>query len=157
MVSETLVSRSCLAMVLRALHREKEIEKIRHWAVYGQGLTPLKKLPRKQKLNGIVIMLVIGLAVVTGLIWMQRETAVDGNHTLARSVTSPSAFDHYLEAQSVMDRWDKGDNLDKAIELFSEAAELYPEFALAPENIMIIDRSSPHRHHQGYIAIKPYN
>lgn len=118
---------------VQALFRETDSRYMQHLVSAlqnSQALTPLKELPRKQKLNGVVIMLVIGLALVSGFIWMQRETAVDGNRTPARSVTSPSAFDHYLEAQSLMDRWDKGDNLDKAIELFSEAAKLDPEFAL---------------------------
>ncbi|MCE7960659.1 MAG: tetratricopeptide repeat protein, partial [Acidobacteria bacterium ACB2] len=42
-----------------------------------------------------------------------------------------TAYDRYLEGLELLKRWDKGENLDRAIRLFGEAAAKDPAFALA--------------------------
>ena len=74
------------------------------------------------------------LAIVIGLLlvytWLDRgepESAVE----TAESVAQPAAFDYYLEGMALMERWDKGDNLDHAIENYRKAIKADPGFALA--------------------------
>jgi serine/threonine-protein kinase len=46
-------------------------------------------------------------------------------------VQAPNAYDLYLDGMDLVERWDKDDNLEKAIGLFREATDLDPGFALA--------------------------
>jgi tetratricopeptide (TPR) repeat protein len=78
-------------------------------------------------------LLLLGLAavVLASLIWLQWDGPADIQRTDARPSAAPSAYDQYLEGLSLMERWDKDENLDRAIGLFREAAVIDPEFALA--------------------------
>jgi len=77
--------------------------------------------------------LVMGFAAVllAALAWLQWEKPADIQRPDARPSAAPSAYDQYLEGLSLMNRWDKDDNLDRAIGLFQEAAVVDPDFALA--------------------------
>jgi len=77
------------------------------------------------------LLLVLAAVVLAPLIWLQREEPADIQRTDARQSAAPSAYDQYLEGLSLMNRWDKDDNLDRAIGLFHEAAAIDPDFALA--------------------------
>ena len=77
------------------------------------------------------LLLGLAAAVLASLVWLQWEEPADIQRTDARQSAAPSAYDQYLEGLSLMNRWDKDDNLDRAIGLFHEAAAIDPDFALA--------------------------
>lgn len=81
------------------------------------------------------LLLVLAAVVLASLIWLQWEEPADIRRTDARTSAAPSgapsAYDQYLEGLALMNRWDKDDNLDRAIGLFHEAARIDPDFALA--------------------------
>ena len=72
--------------------------------------------------------LAIGVIVLGLLAWTQRDVYLG---TDTATVSQPSAFNEYLEGLELVERWDKDENLDKAIELFRAAVEIDPSFALA--------------------------
>ncbi|MGB5164841.1 MAG: tetratricopeptide repeat protein [Woeseiaceae bacterium] len=74
--------------------------------------------------------LAVGIAVLALLAWTQRDVFL-GNSPHATSISLPSAFSEYLEGLELLERWDKDENLDQAIELFRTAVTIDPEFALA--------------------------
>ena len=118
---------------VHALFREDDSLYMQHLQTALQksrGLAPLKKLPKKRKLNIVVLALAIGLSLVLTSVWMQRDTGLEGEQNNPKTVALPNAFDRYRKGQELMLRWDKDDNLDVAIEMFREAAELDPGFAL---------------------------
>jgi tetratricopeptide (TPR) repeat protein len=118
---------------VQALFRATDSLYMQHLLValqQSQRLTPLGKLPKKRKLGIVVLSLAVGLSLVLWSVWMQRDTGDDVKRIDTKTVALPSAFDHYLKGQELMERWDKNDNLDVAIELFREAAGLDPDFAL---------------------------
>jgi tetratricopeptide (TPR) repeat protein len=95
----------------------------------GAGMKALKELPRRRSSGFVwVLALVVGALLIS--IWMSRETTPRPAQIETREAASPSAFDRYSQGQELMLRWDKDDNLDAAIELFREASELDPGFAL---------------------------
>jgi tetratricopeptide (TPR) repeat protein len=61
--------------------------------------------------------------------YTQRDLFLDSGDS--STVAAPSAFGEYLEGLELMERWDKGDSLDRAIDLFAEATAKDPSFALA--------------------------
>jgi len=77
------------------------------------------------------LLLVLAAVVLAPLIWLQWEQPADIQRTDARPSAVPTAYDHYLEGLSLIERWDKDDNLERAIGLFREAAGIDPDFALA--------------------------
>lgn len=119
---------------VHALFREDDSLYMQHLQTALQksrGLTQLRKtLPKKRKINIVVLTLAIGLSMILISVWMQRDTGIEGEQTKTKTVALPSAYDRYLKGQELMLRWDKDDNLDVAIEMFREAAELDPGFAL---------------------------
>jgi len=69
--------------------------------------------------------------VLAPLIWLQPDEPAGVQQTGTRPGAAPSAYDQYLEGLTLVERWDKDDNLDRAIDLFREAAGIDPDFALA--------------------------
>jgi tetratricopeptide (TPR) repeat protein len=63
--------------------------------------------------------------------WWQWDAPLTGNVSATGPAGAPSAYSVYLDGLELMERWDKDDNLDKAIEMFRQACELEPDFALA--------------------------
>lgn len=93
-------------------------------------LAPLRPLTKKPKLRLALPVAVVVCAALGWLVWTQSQTVMSrGPET--PGVTEPSAFDLYLEGLGLMERWDKDDNLNVAIDLFGQAANLDPDFALA--------------------------
>jgi tetratricopeptide (TPR) repeat protein/predicted Ser/Thr protein kinase len=69
-------------------------------------------------------------AAAAGFIW---KTRFSRNPALRAAVApaSSNAYNRYLEGLELVKRWDKGANLDDAINLFRQAAAQDPSFALA--------------------------
>ena len=68
------------------------------------------------------------ILVLALLGWTQRDLFLDSDDP--SSVAAPSAFAEYLEGLELVERWDKDDNLDRAMDLFEEATAKDPSFAL---------------------------
>jgi tetratricopeptide (TPR) repeat protein len=122
-----------LALVLnrvQALFRKTDKRYIEHLVAALHGAPQAARfgaVRKKRRTTAWLIGAVAMVAIVAGVLWMQAEpqpgtTAVN---------TAPNAFDYYLEGLELLERWDKEENLDRAIALFREAAAADPEFALA--------------------------
>jgi tetratricopeptide (TPR) repeat protein len=96
----------------------------------NRGLAMRRPAARRRKPPWAPL-LVLATIVLAMLIWLQWEKPADIQTTDVRPSAAPSAYEHYLEGLSLMERWDKDDNLDRAIGLFHEAAGIDPDFALA--------------------------
>lgn len=116
---------------VHALFREKDARYTEHLldALQGGG-TRLTPLGRRKKSNNLAIGL--GLAVVALIVfaWSPWSTA-PGSRQGDTSITGPSGYNVYLEGLELLERWDRGDNLEIAIEKFRAATSLDPDFALA--------------------------
>jgi len=64
-------------------------------------------------------------------VWQFAPSFETAKSSTVASTAKPNAFDAYLEGMELMERWDKGDNLETAIEAFVTATQHDPEFALA--------------------------
>lgn len=96
-----------------------------------RGLTALLPASKSRKhgfRTPVLLMLLVFAALV---LWSQWDRLPFAEKQRSDSSTVTSAYDRYLEGLELMVRWDKGDNLQTAIELFQEAAEADPGFALA--------------------------
>ena len=88
--------------------------------------------PEKRRFKAYWALLPIAAAILLApLIWLHEETPSGIQQRNTRPAAAPSAYDQYLEGLSLMERWDKDDNLDRAIHLFREAADIDVDFALA--------------------------
>jgi len=92
---------------------------------------PLHALGRSWYKSSRVRAGAVALAVLAVLAWTQRDVFLPGDSASSLTSSAPSAFDGYLEGLELMERWDRGDNLDDATRLFREATNLDPDFALA--------------------------
>lgn len=97
----------------------------------GQGFAPHKRPQIKSNRSVWPLALAVAFSLLLGFLWTQRDSRTGGAQSSLDTVTSPSAFDRYLEGLELMERWDKDDNLATATGLFREAAKLDPGFALA--------------------------
>jgi tetratricopeptide (TPR) repeat protein len=116
---------------VHALYREKDARYMEHLtdALKG-GVTRLTPLVSKKKNKNLAIG--VGLAAIALLVVLWSPwSAPPGSRQGDTSVGGPSGYNLYLEGLELMERWDKGDNLDIAIEKFRVATTLDPEFALA--------------------------
>jgi len=87
---------------------------------------------RKNKKPGIPVRFVALGLVLLGLIALLVWNAEpDYKKFSADTETATNAFDPYMNGLELLERWDKGDNLDGAIDLFREAISADPDFALA--------------------------
>ncbi len=96
----------------------------------GVGRVVLKTSSGKRNLGYILGVLAFAVAVLVWA-WMEQESDEYAERTEIQQVDLTRAFDPYSQGQELMNRWDKDDNLDVAIELFREASELDPTFALS--------------------------
>ena len=92
---------------------------------------PLHVLKRTRKRGARVQAAIVAAIVIAAFVWIQKDLLLPSDHSGSPTSSTPSAFDGYLEGLQLMERWDKGDNLDAAMQLFREATELDPTFALA--------------------------
>lgn len=91
------------------------------------------RLPIKAKRRGRygfpILLVIAGITAV--LFWQSWNMPPGQQPAKSNTATAPEAYDRYLEGLTLMDRWDKQENLEKAISLFREAISLDPGFALA--------------------------
>jgi serine/threonine-protein kinase len=96
------------------------------------ALAALSSIAKKRKFRPGLALLAVGLSVVLAVLFMQRDGIKPGQQNYEPGAqASPTAFDRYREGLKIVERWDKDDNLENAIALFREAAELDPGYALA--------------------------
>jgi tetratricopeptide (TPR) repeat protein len=96
----------------------------------SQAVARVRSAARRRKPRW-ALLLVVAAVVLASSIWLQWGKPADVQRTNAPPSAASSAYDQYLEGLSLMRRWDKDDNLDRAIRLFDEAAGIDPDFALA--------------------------
>lgn len=118
---------------VQALFRKSDERYIEHLVAALTG-SPLAarfgaaKKPKRRSVGWILgVAVAATAAILTGVVWMQAEKK-PATTTVS---TAPNAFDYYLEGLELLERWDKQENLDRAIELFRSAAAEDPDFALA--------------------------
>lgn len=116
---------------VHALYREKDARYMEHLldALKGDA-TLLTPLVRKKKNNNLIIGLLLAAVALVIVLWAPWNTP-PGSRQGDTSVAEPSGYNLYLEGLELLERWDKGDNLEIAIEKFRAATSLDPEFALA--------------------------
>ena len=116
---------------VHALFRESDSRYMEHLldALQG-GATSLVPLIKKKKNLTLGIGLSLAIITLLILVWSPWVPA-PGSRQGDTSVGAPSGYNSYLEGLELVERWDKGENLDIAIEKFREATTLDPEFALA--------------------------
>jgi len=116
---------------VHALFRENDDRYMEHLldALQG-GATSFVPLARKQKNRSLGIGLSLAAVALAILAWSPWSPA-PGSRQGDTSVAAPSGYNSYLEGLELVERWDKGDNLDIAIDKFREATTLDPDFALA--------------------------
>ena len=96
----------------------------------NRGFTVLAPRSGKRKFSLQLPLVLLGFTIVLLVTWQAWDRPSYGETTRTSVNAEPSAYDHYLEGLELLERWDKGDNLDKAIGLFREATTLDPGFAL---------------------------
>ena len=119
---------------VQALFRKKDSRYLEHLLEAlqkGPQLAPLGIQKKKGILRIITPVVVLVVALLLGYAWLQTQTEPENSNHQAGSLAQPSAFDLYLEGMKLMERWDKGDNLEDAIEKYRQAVEADPGFALA--------------------------
>ena len=92
---------------------------------------PLHALKRSARNNSRLGLAVIGIAVLAMFAWTQRDLLLPTDPVEFMPASGPSAFDSYLEGVDLIERWDKGTNLEQAEKLFRDAIAIDPGFALA--------------------------
>ena len=97
----------------------------------GPQLATLIKQKKRGSLRFLFPALVLVLGAFLGYTWLQNQSGFGPGESPAGLTAQPSAFDFYLEGMELMERWDKGDNLEDAIDRYRQAIEADPGFALA--------------------------
>jgi len=100
-------------------------------ALQDKGLAALvPRTPKSKRRLTLSLLAAAAVALLATILlqWPESQHLAPG--TPAR-VETPTAYDVYLEGQKLVERWDHGDNLVTAIDLFRKAAGLDPDFALA--------------------------
>lgn len=86
---------------------------------------------KKTKSSLRLPVLLVAMAVLLLMISLFWGRSPFSTSTNPGEVTSTSAHEQYIAGLALVDRWDKGNNLETAIGLFREAIAISPEFALA--------------------------
>lgn len=127
-----------LELVLNRVHglfRENDSMYMEHLvdAMKGRrGFAALRPGTGKRKTPLWAPILALGLCLALLFAWFQaNEDGRAGTANAPGTSSGPTAYDLYLEGLGLLERWDKGDNLEVAIGLFHEAIQLDPGFALA--------------------------
>lgn len=88
--------------------------------------------PRRRVLwIGIALVLLLAIAVAFPFLRRDARAVLAG--------TSPAAYQHFLAAEDVMQRFDKPGNTEKAINLYQQALDRSPKFALAQAGLARAD------------------
>jgi tetratricopeptide (TPR) repeat protein len=119
---------------VHALFRKTDTRYMEHLVTAMRESTSAAPLHAIKKAGGsapraAIVAIVIGVLAVVA--WTQRDMFWPNGNTGPATEAAPSAFVGYLEGLELMERWDKGDNLDQAMQLFREATAIDPTFALA--------------------------
>lgn len=116
---------------VHALFREKDPRYMEHLldALRGGGSRIAPLVPRKKE-HKLGVGLAVAVLALLVYVWAPWEAA-PGSRRGDTGVAAPSGYNFYLEGLDLVERWDKGDNLEIAIEKFREATKLDPGFALA--------------------------
>ena len=116
---------------VHALFRESDARYMKHLLDVLQGgatgFVPLVKKKKNLTLGIGLSLTIIALLILIWSPWIPEP----GSRQDDTSVGAPSGYNSYLEGLELVERWDKGENLEIAIEKFREATTLDPEFALA--------------------------
>jgi len=118
---------------VHALYREKDARYMEHLVEALRGGARIAELVagrKNRKLSPGLLLAAVAAAALLLVVWSPWDSALK-NRQGDTSVAAPSGYTSYLEGLDLVERWDKGDNLDIAIEKFREASTLDPEFALA--------------------------
>lgn len=126
-----------LALVLNRVHglfRQKDSMYKEHLlgAVRGEGgfiASPARG--RRKRSRVMLTATALALLVLTSLAVFQWVVPKPIAEVAGTATGGLSAYDSYLEGLKLLERWDKGDNLDRAVALFRESTALDPDFALA--------------------------
>ena len=86
---------------------------------------------RKSQFRMLIPVLAIGAGLAVLMVWTQQDSVPAVVQNEATLSAAPNAIDRYLTGMTLVERWDKDDNLDNAIASFQEAVELDSGFALA--------------------------
>lgn len=118
---------------VHALFRHKDNRYMEHLqdALRGDKRDTLPSTGKKSKSGLRLPVLLIALAALVLMIGLFWGRSPFSNSISTGEVTSSSANEQYITGLALVDRWDKGDNLETAIGLFREAIAINPGFALA--------------------------
>ena len=119
---------------VHALFRESDTRYVEHLVTAMRENTSAAPLHAIKKARGSApraMIMAILLGIFALVAWTQRDLFLPGGNSGTATEAEPSAFVGYLEGLELMERWDKGDNLDNAMRIFREATTLDPDFALA--------------------------
>ena len=118
---------------VHALFRKEDARYMEHLLEALQerkALASLLPASKKHQAKLRIPLLLIGLSALVLLIWQPWNTSTLDESDSSDIASTPVTYDRYLEALELMVRWDKDDNLEKAIGLFQETTALDPNFAL---------------------------
>lgn len=118
---------------VQALFRENDeryMERLLGALQGGTLLTPLIATKKNRKLRIGLALSTVAAAALLMFSWSPWDSSPRGLKS-DTSVGAPSGYNSYLEGLELVERWDKGDNLEIAIAKFREATSLDPDFALA--------------------------
>jgi serine/threonine-protein kinase len=126
-----------LALVLNRVHalfRETDSLYMEHLLGALQKsarLAPLTQRTRKRHFTPWIALLAVAVGLSVLIIVSPWKGSATDKTAGSLSTAAPTAYDQYLEGLSLMERWDKDDNLETATALFREATTIDPGFALA--------------------------
>lgn len=119
---------------VQGLYRDKDARYMERLVVAVTGGAGFFSPAAKSRIRNsqlVIPGLLISIVLLFGIIWMQNDSNESEAQGLSGINVQPGAFDLYLAGMEQMERWDKDDNLERAIENFSLAASFDPAFALA--------------------------
>ena len=109
---------------------ERYMDRLLEAAQEGGKLTPWRLSGKRRRRWLSLAAALIGSSLLLYTLWARNGDQQTVPDNLAATV-APSAYNPYLDGLQLLERWDRGSNLDSAIALFREATQLDPGFALA--------------------------
>jgi eukaryotic-like serine/threonine-protein kinase len=99
-------------------------------ATTASQTVPLTRGGLSSRRKWIAAVAIIGVLAGAGTIWRIRTGSGGGKAEVQSSATGATAYESYLEGLALVKRWDKADNLERAIALFTDATTRDSRFAL---------------------------